>query len=183
MSVQSIIEQAFRSWLKASQTPNLTDLQVILNDGGDKPPKPYLTVHVLMLDRLVNMDDEQQRSLDGSDDPQVRTKGQREATVSIQGFGQETADWMADARLDLDLPAADAIFEAANLSVMTLGGESRDNPPVDTIIEDRYLMEFEVAYALESAYQGLTEATEMEIEMTFESTPNDIDTTLTIEAA
>jgi hypothetical protein len=181
MSVEETILQAFRSWLKDAQS--LTDAQVIPeDDDGPRPPKPYLTVSVLTLDNMVNMDDEELGSLDGSSDPQVKTRGQRNATVSVQGFGADTADWLADARLAIRLPAAQAIFDAANLSVAPMGGTSTDNPRIDTILEDRYLMEFDVYYGLESSNQAQYEAEKLEIEMTWETPPTDINETIIVEA-
>lgn len=168
MSVKSVIEQAFRDWLKDALS--LTDEDVIIgeDDDGNRPPKPYATVTVLMTDRRVSVDDEQQRNLDGSGDPQVRIKGQREATVSLQSFGEVSADWFPDALLALPLPAAQAIFDAANLTVLPLNGSTFSPSAIDTLNEPRFLKEFEVAYARESGFQSLPEATDINASITYE---------------
>lgn len=174
MSTKSIIEQAFRDWIKGALT--LTDAQVILGEiDGPRPALPYAAVTVLMFDRRVNVDDEQQASLIGIT-PRVRAKGQREASVSLQSFGAASSDWFPDARLALGLPAAQAIFDAANLTAIPRDASTFSTSQIDTSLEPRFLMEFDVAYAIESDYQTLDEAAKLIGTIDYDRYEGDADT-------
>lgn len=152
MGTKEDITQAFRAFAKAysiSGTP-LTNEQVIpADDDGPRPASPYLVVNVLVSDIAIGRD-ELLGDLDGvTAAPEWKQRGQRLATVEIQGFGSAAGDWLGRLAMSHLLPAAVAIFDAATIDVSPMAGGIRDlSAMLDTSIEDRSIMEWEVTYEL-----------------------------------
>lgn len=72
----------------------------------------------------------------------------RTATVSVQGFGRQTAAWLERAVLKLRSSAVLAQMEEAGLSVDPMGGVQDLSALLDTAFEGRFSREFFVGYAL-----------------------------------
>jgi len=151
MSTQEDIIQALRTFAKAfaiSGTP-LTNSQVIPSDDkGSRPDPPYLTVNVLTHGIRIGQDTVF-TDLDGSLDPQWKQSGQRSGTVSMQGFGAGTDDWLERLGMSYRLPAAVAIMDAAEFDLHPFpAGVIDQSTLLETAIEGRYLMEWELTYEL-----------------------------------
>lgn len=98
MMVRETILQDVRGALKAAL--GLSDAQVIVapDNAGPRPPLPYLTVRVLADDRLGEVEDVRVQATSFGE-------ATREASVSVQGFGEEARDWLKrfELRLHRDL--------------------------------------------------------------------------------
>ncbi len=177
MSAQEQVVQFVREWLKAGATPGtpLTDVQVKKQDvKGPRPALPYLAVKVLVADIEVG-EDEDRYTDGGAGLVNQHTVGHRRGTVSIQGYGKETAEWLARAHRMLRDPLImrtvlkdEATGEG--ISLVALGSGLVDlSAFLDTEIEPRYLREYDVAYAVSDIAdpQSGPEATSIEVTSTF----------------
>lgn len=145
MSVRDAITQAVRAWLKTSAA--LTDAQCIVADrDGPRPPLPYLTVKVLVSDDPVGMDE----PIDGTvgDDAVRYVVGERRATVSIQGFGEQTSEWLEQAHIGLGRDAIKALLTSHGVTIVPMGGASNLSAFLNTGTQPRYLFEVEAYYRL-----------------------------------
>lgn len=82
--------------------------------------------------------------------PVAGVGAQRRATVSLQGFGAETAGWLERAVLRLRAPHVRALLDAAGLTVIAPGSITNLALILDTASEPRYARDVEVSYALRS---------------------------------
>ena len=180
MGTEDTIRNAVRDWIKATASGSaLTDAQVI--DGSVtsvRPPLPYIAVTLLVWDMPVGFD-EFSRSESGAN-PTVAARGDRRATVSVQGFGATTADWIESAHRRLDLPTAEAIMAAAGLTLLPIGGSSQTPTVIDTGKEKRYLREYEVYYSFTSDPETQTPTSSIVLTQTYQSESGDHIDTITI---
>ena len=149
------IIQGVRSALKLAT--GLVDGKVIVHNpaGGPRPALPYLAVRVVG-DRIIG-DAERVDSLTGSD-PRTRSRGHREATVTVFGYGDAAALYLETFRIDLDKPAIDAIIIAAGFS-LSADGQTTESPLlIDTAIETRWQCDFTAIYAIEGTNETQTAA-------------------------
>ena len=114
--------------------------------------------------------------------PVVTFLGQRRASVSVQGFGSETSEWLERAAMRLQIPSVQTALDAAGLSVLTRGGITDVARLLDTEIEPRFLREFEVFYALRTDPASVTPLEQVVTTVTLEDVEDDPDPyTVTIE--
>lgn len=164
MITPEILLQAIRTWLKAecAVTP-LTDNQVVpAYDGGPRPAMPYLVVKVTAPGTPVG-EDEDLRELDEDDAPTFRTRGQRRAVVSVQGFGSASAEWLERAASRLRHPTSLALVDGLGLTIEPMGGLQDLAQLVDTGFEDRWMREFDVSYAQLTDPESQSEAVVLEL--------------------
>lgn len=173
MTIRGDILQAVRGWLKAASS--LTDAQVIpADDKGPRPALPYLTVKVTVADLQVG-EDEARYALDEDDVPTVTVYGTRRGTVSVQGFGSASEEWLATARLGLRLPTVQAVLNAAGLTIVPTGAPRDIAGLLDTGIESRVVWDLEVLYGVSSAAEQETAAAIATLTTTLERFPDDPD--------
>lgn len=173
MTIRGDILQAVRGWLQASSS--LTDAQVIpADDRGPRPALPYVTVKVTTADVQVG-EDEARYGLDDDDVPTVTVHGTRRGTVSIQGFGAASEEWLATARLALRLPTVQAVLNAAGLTVVPMGAPRDISAMLDTGIAARFAWDLEVLYGVSSDPEQETEAAIATLTTTLERFPDDPD--------
>ena len=176
MTTRETILQAVRSWFKSSL--GLTDLQIIpADDKGPRPPIPYLTVKVIVADIAVGVDEEVREFTVGTEIPTVRARGIRSGTVSVQGFGSDSAGWLEVGALRLKYETIQRALTDAGLTVINRpGGVTDVSPLIDNEIEPRFLREFEISYSvIDTDAEELVEATRVEYEVTLEDQENDPD--------
>jgi len=151
MSTHEDIIQALRSFAKAYAINGtaLTNSQVIpADDKGPRPATPYLTVKVMVHDIPIGQD-VVFSDLSGRGDPQWKQTGQRSGTVSMQGFGAGSDDWLGNLMMSYLLPGAVDILDAAEIDLHPMPGGVTDlSTLLDTAIEERYLLEWDVTYEL-----------------------------------
>ena len=183
MSFRETILQAVRSWLKAyaSSTP-LTDAQVVPSEvvGTNlRPDLPYLTVKVLVSDVPIGQD-EVLHGASGSD-PTSQIRGGRRFTVSVQGFGEDAADWLATACLSLAREDVADTLTAAGLSLVQMAGATNDTDLLDTGFEARSIREFEGQYQLTGDAETLTPLSTVQVTQTQSSDGvSDLDGSFTV---
>lgn len=196
MSVREDIRQRVRAFLKVACLPSggtLTDEQVIkaedvVKGGGPRPVVPFLTVKVLMSDRMVGTDESRIQSVADPDDFEWYATGRREATASVQGYGEDTSDWLTRARLRLLDPdlLAEVLGDAGASTGFTMqasGAQTDITALLGDSWETRYLQEFLISYEVDSSddKQTFPAASTLVTEMTFESDsdPGDFSRTIT----
>lgn len=173
MTIRDDILQAVRQWfvltLALADGPN----QIIAADKkGPRPPIPYLTVKITTADIAVGVDESIEGQSGGA--PTVTPRGQRMGSVSVQGFGSLTSEWLQDATLGLRRQDVQLLLSTAGLTVTTLGSGSLDlSAFLDTAFEHRYLKEYQIGYAVVGTEEILTELTTVETGLTLISEPND----------
>lgn len=173
------IIQGVRSALKLAT--GLTDGKVIVHNpaGGPRPALPYLAVRVVG-DRIVG-EPERVDSLTGGDDPQTRSRGFREATVTVFGYGDAAAEYLELFRIDLTKPAIDALIEAAGFSLAADGQTTETPALLDTAIETRWQCDFTAVYAVEGTNETQTAAELLSIATSYTDQSGTYTTTGTIE--
>jgi hypothetical protein len=83
-----------------------------------------------------------------NDLPYSKVRQQQRGTVSVQGFGRASSDWLDDAAIALDMHAVADVLDVHALTVEPLGGLRDLSALVADSIEGRYLREYEITYAL-----------------------------------
>lgn len=165
MTSSERILQAFRQALV--DTLEIDPGKVIpANDHGPRPMLPYITVNVTVPGAVVGTDADV-LGVDDNGSPIVRTVGARRASVSVQGFGREAGQWLEDFVLGLWRAKAAAAWNALGMAVHPIGQPSDMSRLVDTRIEARWLVEFEVQYRLASKPDVLIEAERVGIHQEF----------------
>jgi len=185
VSTSEDIIQAFRAAIMAVNT--LTD-HATVRPWGVKGPKndlPFVTVRVTTPGRRVGFDDVV-RIIDTV--PKVYAKGEREAVVSLQWFGETAYTWLENFVASLNLPSTLDVFAPVG------GSTSFDveplNDPVDlsqlleTSYDARGAWDFTVNYSVTTATtpgsETQTEAlTVVEDDRTVASPPTNIVTEVT----
>jgi hypothetical protein len=187
VTTRETLLQACRSWFKTALSPDVTDDNAIpADDKGPRPKLPYLTFKLTTADLSAGVD-EQVNEIGALPDefPTVRTRGTRRGTLSVQGFGADSAGWLEVATLRLRRPSIQAILDAAGLSVINQGGVTDISALLDTEIEPRFLREFELGYAVVDAdTEDLVEMKLVEAEITFidrEGDPDPLVTTIVVD--
>ena len=182
MTTRKIITQTVRDWFKAAL--GLTDSQIIpADDKGPRPPLPYLTVKVITADIPVGVDESIREA---TTVPTVRGRGHRSGSVSVQGFGEDSAGWLEVAALRLRYDSIQRLLCDAGITVINRGGGVSDiSALVDTEIEPRYLREFEISYSvLDTDAEDLIEAARVEYDVSLrdqENDPDPLDVTIGID--
>ncbi|MEN0065938.1 MAG: hypothetical protein AAGA48_27605 [Myxococcota bacterium] len=154
-----------RTWLKAAATAaGLTDAQIILaNQDGPRPPLPYATVNVLTYDAKLGEDE---TWVDASDPPQLRQRGVRTGTLSVQTFGRGAATWLRRAVGRLRHPSVLAVTTEAGVTVEPTGGLQNLTNLVDTSMEPRFQRDFSVLYRTVSDPETAIELDTVEVDST-----------------
>lgn len=179
MTIRGDILQAVRGWLK--NAASLTDNQVIpADDTGTKRVASFLLVKVTTADIQVG-EDETRYGLDDDDVPTVTVHGTRRGTVSIQGFGATSEEWLATARLALRLPTVQAVLNAAGLTIVPMGAPRDISAMLDTGIAARFAWDLEVLYGVSSAAEQETEAAIATLTSVMDGNPSDMTTVTTID--
>lgn len=176
MTTRETILQAVRSWFKTAL--GITDSQIIpADDKGPRPALPYLTVKVITADIPVGTDETIRELNPATDVPTVRGRGHRSGTVSVQGFGADSAGWMEVAALRLRYDSIQRLLSDAGIAVINRGGGVSDiSALVDTEIEARYVRDFEISYTvLDTDAEDLTEAARVEYDVTLKDQESDPD--------
>lgn len=177
MTIREDILEAVRQWFITSVPLADGPNQIVPADGlrpNTRPTPPYLTVKVTTADVSLGVDELLESTSGGA--PSVTPRGQRSGTVSVQGFGSATSEWLQDATLALRSQAVRTILDAAGLTVTTLGASVTDlSLFLDTGFEPRFLKEFQIGYAVRGTEEVLVELTNVETGLTLESEPNDPD--------
>lgn len=141
-------------WLRENARPGGADLSVgelvRAEQKGGRPPPPYLSVKVISVDGRIGAVDERLDSLDAGT-PQVTIRGQRRATVSVTGYGEDTASWIGAADLALGDDAVRATLRAEGISLYPLGDLVDSSEVVKGSFEARYSRSYVALYRLDSA--------------------------------
>lgn len=143
-SAQETILQAVRDLLVAVGGTTAAKV-LVAGTKGPRPAKPYFTVRVTAAKAGDLGPAERIDGLNGSI-PRARMKEQREATVSIQGFGTGAQDVLDTFALNIDSPASLSAQGTTKVACMVMSGPSDMSEVVDTAEEPRTLLELRVRY-------------------------------------
>jgi len=190
------LRQAVLAWVAAYANPTGVALvttgtgaqvQVIFaGQDSPRPDLPYLTISITSLGP-ADGHDEARVTLDGSDVPQHTAYGRRTASVSIQGYGEDTAEWLEELRLSCALAddVADTLEAAGypRLGFYTEGTVQQIDQLLDTSTEDRYSLDVSCHYTVSSAARTQVELATIEatVTQTSDAYP-DLETTITVSA-
>jgi hypothetical protein len=176
------ILQAFRDEFKALLAPDLTDENCIPADGSPfsdenpRPNLPYITIKVTTADIPVGVDERIPKT-EAPAAATVKGRGHRSGTVSVNGFGADSAGWLEVFTLRLQYETSIRRLQAAGIAVINRGGGVTDlSALVDTSIEARFLREFEISYSVvDTDAEALVEAETIEVDLILEDQENDPD--------
>jgi len=178
------------TWVKAYASPVGTALaedDAIFADAPfPRPALPYLTIKVISPGASRGFD-EQIDGLTVGGAPTKRGKGHRTAVISIQGYGEDTAEWLEELRLSC--ATADAVGDTLaaagypRLGFFTLDAVQDLDQLIDTSTEARYGLDFTVHYAVTGAARTQVELATIEatVTQTSDAYP-DLETIITVSA-
>jgi hypothetical protein len=157
------ILQGVRAALKAAAS--LTDAQVIVyGEDAIRPPLPYLAVRVAA-DRPVG--DPWAIEALSAGHPTEAAKGNREAAVTVLGFGRGSAVWLETFAIRLGFGAVADAIAAAGFALTPEGPTVETPTVVDSGHEARFSRDFVAQYAIASTAETGTEATSFPLTMTY----------------
>lgn len=108
-----------------------------------------------------------------------RVKTPRGGTLSIQGYGEVTSDWIEDFKLSLDDTEESRLTEsAAGVSIYSSGGMRDITQLVQSALERRYTLDLDVTYYTYKDKE-VAPVLDVEFELTFQD-PDQPDLTDTI---
>jgi hypothetical protein len=150
MTTRETILQATRDLCQALATgTTLTDSQVIpSDDDGTRPQLPYLTCKVLSVASQGTTEKRDKWSTGTS--LSRHHNGGFVASVSIQGYGAGSDEWLERIRLHLDDYAAEVIETASGVSFMYATDVQDLSAMLDTSIEPRFTMDLFVSFSNDS---------------------------------
>jgi hypothetical protein len=139
------IEDKVRSWLLAAGAAGgLAGGTVIMADqNGPRPAPPYLLVKTVVHDIRIGEDE---RLVNDDTPPQIRLRGQRYNTLSVQAFGEQAVQWLERATLRLYSPAILELTNVAGVAIQTEGGLTNLSGLRDQAIETRFVQDIRVDY-------------------------------------
>lgn len=182
MTIKETLLQGVRTWLRRAAVDDDTDLlhaQVIVADQkAPRPPIPYLMVRLLTPGQKVGHD-ERVYGVTGGGAPTMELAGLRRATVSVQGYGEATADWLEEAVIGLGRDSVMTLNRTSGISVEDLGDTANISLLVDTGIEPRFARDFAVLYAVRGGKETLVELLETQVGMTYTDRDGDPDPLIT----
>lgn len=141
------IRLLFQRLVQPSGTP-LTNAQVIPEqDGGPRPPLPYLTVRVNDAGTQIGEAD-LVSDTDGSGNARTRARTWHRALCSVNGYGDEAGDWIRELVIKLQMPNTVAYTQGRNLTVRPVGPPRNLGAMIDTGFEPRWQQDLELDFGL-----------------------------------
>lgn len=190
------LRQATLTWVAAYAKPDGTALttvglsdavQVIFADQADeRPDLPYLTIGFTSPGAQQGYD-ETRVTLTGGGAPQIKAHGRRTAVLSIQGYGEDTAEWLEELRLSCAM--ADQVADTLEDAGYPRFGFHPEAPVqkldqlLDTSFEPRYGFDVAVHYTVSTGTareQIEAETIEADVTTTSDACP-DLSTSITID--
>jgi len=190
------LRQACLTWVAAFASPDGvalvtaglgTAVEVIFADQADtRPDLPYLTIDVISPGASQGFDEELDALTVGGV-PTKQGRGHRTAVISIQGYGEDTAEWLEELRLscaltdDVGLTLATAGYP--RLGFHTLAPVQNLDQLLDTSTEARYGLDVSVHYIVTGAARAQVELATITATVTQSSDAYpDLETTITVSA-
>lgn len=126
---------------------SLTDNQIIVaDDKGPRPDLPYLTVGLNTYDVPLSQDRQDWPESSGGD-VDVASTGQREGTISLQGYGRGSSQWLTELPHRLHRRAVQAAMTTQGIDLQAPDtGVIRLGQLVETALEDRYSRDLRITY-------------------------------------
>lgn len=146
MSVKEDLLQGVRTWLK--DVSSLSDDEVIVERewNAERPDKPYLGVRLTTtgeptFDEIIEGDKNSEYS--------QKQHGGRRGVATVNGYGQQTAEWIEVAQNSLKLKPVKDVFQSIGMTVKrSRGGLSDVTELVGPSFESRVTAEFDVRYRI-----------------------------------
>jgi hypothetical protein len=197
MSVRENILQATRGFVKAALgypimgvdeegNPVVQDTGdshvIVAGDSGPQPSYPFITVHVLA-PGIQTGTDELMYDLDEDGNMREWVRGHRKATVSLGGYGTDSAELLEQVRLSMEAPQVKASLDSYGVGVARVLSPPRYLFGLqDTGFEERSVMDLEVTFRLETAKVFITIANTVEtgIVLDTKNPPADLTVTVTL---
>lgn len=95
--------------------------------------------------------------------------GTREATVTVNGYGEESDESLQEATWSLYSPSIQAVYQPLELSIELEGSMLNLSELVDTEIEHRYAQDYLVLYRHRSTLERIVELAEVQVETEYNS--------------
>lgn len=95
--------------------------------------------------------------------------GTREATITVNGYGEESDESIQEATWSLYSPAIQAVYQPLELSIELEGSMLNLSELVDTEIEHRYAQDYLVLYRHRSTLERIIELEEVQVETEYSS--------------
>jgi len=162
------------TWVQAYANPAgtaLTAAQVIFaSPAKARPPLPYITIDVISPGPRDGHDDTIVSLTAGV--PYHKARGRRTATISLQGYGEATAEWLEELRLSSALgdDVADTLEAAGYPRFGFMPGAMQDvGKLLDSSSEARHSFDVTVHYEVTSAPRVQVELETIEADVTYSS--------------
>jgi len=176
VTIKETVIQAIRTYLKAhSASSALTNAQVIpADDKGPRPALPYMTVSVGANSKV------------GTDEicdivvatvPYKYARSQRTITVTVDGFGLGSEDWLETSSIGFNLPNQQKTLRDLDLTARPNGDIIDLSSMRDTAIEYHFSQDWTVDLCWTSANQEQVEVLTFETEITADDLVVDVTTT------
>lgn len=171
---QRIREAIIAAFEDPDGTLALSPGQIIVADvKAPRPPMPYITIKVLTWNSDAGEAvDWHKHTLEGiDDDPATTTEGYREATVSLNAFGETAIIWIEDFVQDArHWRTTKEILRAAGITINYPQGPITDlSALVDTGFENRANRTLTVSYHRTGALQEHPELVKADVSVEFDS--------------
>lgn len=176
MTIRDDLNTAAREWFIA--VTDATDAQVI--DAGAKGPRPampYVTTRVTSPgDPLLHGPAERIDGLTAGAIPQATMQERREATISLQGYGADTADWLSQAQIRLDSPDSLLLQRDSSIALLLQTPMTDISALLDLEEERRFSLELRLRHQYADDPAEQIELLDTQIDITLERYPSDPDT-------
>lgn len=151
--------------------------KVIESDGtGPRPELPYITIGVTSHDTPINLTDHISYEWTGVVQNESQ-RGARRASLSIQGYGSDSAAALELLPRTLQLSTTLALMDS--MDVQSITGVTRTPVPLGMSTEIRYIVEATVVYIETTDGVSVPYAETIETTMVLDGTPTDITQTTT----
>jgi len=148
MSMHNDLLQSIRAWVQLA-TGYDAEHVIPSNDFGTRPTIPYITISVTVYN-LQQGQDEPLRYQDSGDTVQI-IEGDREATISIQGYGRDSAEAIEAIADTYQTDAINDLLSSEGIVVIDPGAPRYVPVMLDLAYEQRFIIEPRVAYRTATA--------------------------------
>lgn len=122
------------------------------DDASLRPPLPYITVAIIVMDIEVGTDEV--RYFTRRNKLKVAVDAQRTATISLNAYGRRGADLLAQCQTSLSLPKVQRFLDERKITIRPNGGTQDISQLVDTEIEARFVRDFALEYRTRTFQRG-----------------------------
>lgn len=142
---------------------------------GPQPALPFLTIRITTPGGGAHGPSERINGLSVGLTPTAKMRERREGTVSIQGYGPTSFEWLDQVQARLASPEAIALYPSLGFSAILLTPAQDISALLDTREQRRSSLELTLRYQHTTAPTDQVELLRTEVGLTFERFPGDPD--------